>query len=531
MTSAIETGFAQMSDLNLWLKNKLSETFTLADIPAIIKIRYPYIVENWGTVKEALLQRIDSYQDPYRLQREIGAFDSLVKAQLAGATTTPSETRLLSRYYSVFDALTIEEVVLTKPESEIVDSETKRVETFTKTTFLKIRADLIVARDQVADNIGGTDPDYNRVYNRSPVRQTLNKGIDEIQLSSQFQQGVYLVEYILANEQIIKGDAAIDPFAFARANANNPDFNIGQYASGRLVRMQYGETLQQLAQRTLGNPDLWYDIAIANGLKPPYVDEIGVQVPLISNGNGNRVNVAQIGPNNVLNRDRFYLNQIILLQSNTERVPDQRVIRSITEIPVSGELVLELSGDENLDKYALADSAYIRVFAPQTINSTFFVLIPSTTPPNPDQIQKTTPWFLRSKSEDERQAGVDFYIDDDGDLSFTPAGDIQLSYGAANGMQALLILLSTEAASLARHPEYGIAYNIGDKNNDFAVTRQKLAEAVGTQILRDRRYDRLKTLTVELLDGASGYKVFVEVVLAGGQSVIPISFSVNTQVD
>jgi hypothetical protein len=241
--------------------------------------------------------------------------------------------------------------------------------------------------------------------------------------------------------------------------------------------------------------------------------------------------VAKVGPGNTLNRDRFYLNQIILIQSNVERVPTQRIIKSITEIPVSGELVLELTGDEDLEKYKLSEAAYVRVFAAQTINSSFFVLIPSSNPPNPDQVQKDTPWFLRSKSEDEKQAGVDFYVDDSGDLAFTPAGDIQLSYGAANGMQALLILLSTEVASLTRHPEYGIPSSVGNTNTNFAAARQGLAEAVSKQILRDRRFDRLKTLTVELLDGASGYKVFVEVVLAGGQSVIPISFSVNTQVD
>jgi len=531
MTSAIETGFSRISDMNMWLKTKLGESLNLADVPAIIKVRYPYIVENWLNIKDVLLSRIGVYQDPFRLQREIETFDSLVKAQLAGAVTTPSETTLLSRYYSVFDALRVDEAELSKPEISIIESEQNRVLAFTKTTFLNYRADLIKARDQVADNIGGSDEDYNRIYNRSSVRQTLNKSIDEIQLTYQFQQGIYLADDVIANEQIIKSAAAIDPFAFARANANNPDFNVGQYASGRLVRMNYGETLQKLAQRTLGNPDLWYDIAIANGLKPPYVDEIGVVVPIISNGSGNRVNVAQLGPGSVPNRDRFYLNQIILLQSSTERVPDQRVIRSITEIPVSGELVLELSGDEDLEKYRTEDSAYIRVFAPQTINSSFFIMIPDAAQPNPNQVQKTTPWFLRSKSEDERQAGVDLYIDDSGDLAFTPAGDVQLSYGAANAMQALLILLSTEAAALTRHPEYGIGYGIGDKNTNFAITKQKLAEAVGAQILRDQRFERLKTLTVELLDGASGYKVFVEVVLAGGQSVIPITFSVNTSVD
>jgi hypothetical protein len=405
------------------------------------------------------------------------------------------------------------------------------VRAFTKNNFLAIRKDLVVARDQIADNIGGNDPDYDRVYNRSPSRKTLNPSIDEIQASNQFQIAIDLVDSVLANENLIKSEAAIDPFAFARQNANNPEFNIGQYSSGVLVKMNYGETLQQLAQRVLGNADLWYDIAIANGLKPPYVDEIGVAIPLISNGNGNRVNVSKLGTDGRPNKDRLYINQIVLLQSSAERLPSQRVIESITEIPVSGELVLELSGEDNLDIYQTADAAYIRAYAPQTINSNFFILIPSPAPLPPNKVQKTTPWFLKSKSEDERQAGVDLYINESGELALTPAGDIQLSYGAANAMQALLILLSTEASTLARHPEYGVGYNIGDKNTNFAVVRQKLAEAVGSQILNDSRFDRLKTLTVELLDGASGYKVFVEVVLAGGQSVIPISFSVNTKVD
>ena len=115
----------------------------------------------------------------------------------------------------------------------------------------------------------------------------------------------------------------------------------------------------------------------------------------------------------------------------------------------------------------------------------------------------------------------------DGDLQFTPAGDVQLSYGAANAIQAIILLLSTEAGALTRHPGYGILSGIGDKNTTSTALRQKLAEAVGTQILNDPRFDRLKTLTVQSLGSASGYKVFVEVVLAGGASVIPISFTVN----
>jgi hypothetical protein len=356
-----------------------------------------------------------------------------------------------------------------------------------------MRVDFTAARDEIADRIGGNDADYNRIYSRASAAKTLNKSIDEIQSSAQFQTAIDSVDFILANEEILKKTAAVDPFALAR---------------------------------TLNNPDLWIDIAIANGLKPPYVDEIGTSVFLISNGSGNRINLAKTDSLGNFNRDKFYLNQIIMLQSSVERSPDQRIINSISEIPVSGELVIELSGDEDLAKYKTQDKAYLRVFAPQTINSTLFVLIPNKEA-IPGNVKTSTPWFLRSKGEDERRAGVDLYVDEKGDLQFTPSGDIQLSYGAANGIQALLILLSTELGSLTRHQDYGISSNIGSKNIRATAIKQKMAESVSKQILNDSRFDRLKTLSVQSLDGASGYQVFIEVILAGGNSVIPITFTVN----
>lgn len=526
MSSAISTGFSGISDLNLWFKLKEGSDLYLSDLQAIIKLRFPYIVENWQIIKGKLLDELSSYGDPFRLQKEVDSFSSLVATQLAGSSVIPSETSLLSKFYTIFDSILINDAPISKREQEILTAEQVRVLAFTKSKFLQMRIDFTAARDQIADSIGGNDADYNRIYSRASGAKTLNKSIDEIQSSAQFQTAIDSVDFILANEEILKKTAAIDPFALARVNANNPEFNISSYSSGKLIRMEYGETLQKLAARTLSNPDLWIDIAIANGLKPPYVDEVGTSVFLISNGSGNRINLSKTDSLGNFNRDKFYLNQIIMLQSNVERSPDQRIINSISEIPVSGELVIELSGDEDLAKYKTQDKAYLRVFAPQTINSTLFVLIPNKEV-IPGNIKTSTPWFLRSKGEDERRAGVDLYVDEKGDLQFTPSGDIQLSYGAANGIQALLILLSTELGSLTRHQDYGISSNIGSKNIRATAIKQKMAESVSKQILNDSRFDRLKTLSVQSLDGASGYQVFVEVILAGGNSVIPITFTVN----
>ena len=49
------------------------------------------------------------------------------------------------------------------------------------------------------------------------------------------------------------------------------DIDIDDYKSGIMVRLNFGEDLQALAARTLGNPDKWIDIAIANGLKAQFL--------------------------------------------------------------------------------------------------------------------------------------------------------------------------------------------------------------------------------------------------------------------
>ena len=81
--------------------------------------------------------------------------------------------------------------------------------------------------------------------------------------------------------------------------------------------------------------------------------------------------------------------------------------------------------EKDLNRYKLADNAKIRVFKPNTINSSFMILIPSEDT-LPDSAREEVPFFLKSSSEDERQAKVDLYLTDDRDLNFTSSGDIHL---------------------------------------------------------------------------------------------------------
>ena len=323
----------------------------------------------------------------------------------------------------------------------------------------------------------------------------------------------------------------IDPFAFARANANNPEIDIASYAAGNLVKFNYGETMQLLARRTMGDPDRWIEIATANGLKPPYIDEVGEKISLKASGSEDQIVIPSTNQQGEITKEKIYLNQIIILRSDVETLPDQRVVLNIREIPISGDMVIQLSGANDLEKYKPSDNAYIQFFKKNTINSNFFVLIPSNDP-LPPKLNKPDPWFLRSKSQDEKNAGVDLLLSTDGDIQFTSSGDIKLAYGIENALQAVKILVSTSESTLSRHPDYGVVDVIGQANISQERIKDTISESIARQILRDSRFNRLDYLTVEYLGsgptGPSGYKVSLGVVLAGSNNtVIPISFSLN----
>lgn len=536
--SAITNAFQALSDLSLWLKVNASDSITLSDMPALIKLRIKSIVEQWEDIKVRIKDKQDSYSDPARLQSELDSFSdqvSILRVRPA-ALDSISDNDMLSKYFTVLDNILIADLEITPQEAKIISSELDRVDAFTLNTFKSYRSLMIEGRDAIADNIGGSDSTYNAVYGRSSLPKLLDKSTQQIGISNQLQIGISTIDALIANNvSVLQSTAIVDPFAFARANANNPNFDIRSFSSGKLVRLNYGESLQTLALRVMGDENRWMEIAIANGLKPPYIDEVGQSLSLIANGKGTIINIARVDGSGNLNKEKFFINQILIIQSDTEKVPDQRVVLSITEVPVSGELVIELTGNADLDKYKIADNARVRVFKPNTVNSNFFILIPSNEP-QPISVGDETPWFLRSKGEDEKNAGTDIFLDDSGDISFNAFGDFQLSYGAANALQALKILLSTEQGSLRQHGSYGLVSIAGEKNQNPAQIRQAIAESVSDQILNDPRFDRLDYLSVESIAGAdgkpnqpSGYKVSVGVVLSGGgNNVIPISFRVNT---
>jgi len=532
--STIRDSYKQIADINLWLKIQSGDTYTLADMPSIIPLRWTYFRDYWEFIKPNFINNVTEHDNPDFFNSQISDFSKFITTQRIGnSRINPfSDGTIFFRFYTIFDFIAIDSINLSNEERSIVTSEVARVTAFSKNDFLRAKAQIIDYRDMLTDIYDLGDTTYSNVYNKSPIAAQISATIVEVNYLLKLQDMLKAIDFILAN--LFAVDTVLDPFALARTNANNPDVNIGQYKSGQLVKIRYGENLQSLANRYLGNPDSWIDIAIANGLKSPYVDEVGSTVQLLSNGNGNQINLANIDSFGQLNVDKLYINQIILLQSNVLVIPDQRTIINIRQIPISGEIILELDGEADLDQYAIVDGAYIRVFAPNTINSSFFVLIPSSQP-LPDNRVDEVPWFLAKSSEDEKRAKIDLALDSSGDLILTTNGDVKLSYGLENAVQAIMLKILTEQGSLRLHPQYGLTNIIGQTTYDITALKSIVATSINQQISIDPRFDRVESFDIRQVNqglpdqSPSGFIVNMTVRLAGGTRVIPISFSVNNK--
>ena len=532
MSLNFEISISALSQLDLWYRVNADEDLYLSDITELIRFRWEYFKNNWEFINKDYVRKISTYADPKLLKTQIANFTNFIDSQRNNKTNKNpfDNSEIIPRFFTIFDTTRINSVTLTYEEKQIVDNKKREVISYTRGDFLSIRIQLQKERDQISDKVGATDVDYNRVFDRSPLATRVKVNNKDINKMNQIQEAIKSVDFILANSFSLN-TATIDPFALAKANANNPLIDIKTYSSGSLSKLHYGEDLQALAARTLGDPDKWIDIAITNGLKPPYIDEIGQKIFLICNASNNQISISETDVNNQLNIDKLSIGQVILLQSTSQTFPEQRTIQSIIQVPISGEIIIELAGESNLDRYKLNENAHIRVYKTNTINSSLYIMIPSTRVLD-DNIKSDIPWFLQGSDGVDKRQKVDLNLNDDGDLNFNSTGDLQLSYGINNAVQAIKLKMMIEAGELRRHPTYGLNSVQGLANADFVSIKAKLVDSISKMIRADERFSSIDTLDIVYgkdvsSNSPSAININLIVKLTGSGQLLPITFSIN----
>lgn len=532
MASEFENSVSELAKLDLWYRVNAGARLNLSDVPELIRLRWLYFRDNWQFLKEGYVSKIQDYTDPNKLKSEINLFTQFIDSQRnSSASKNPFDSEsILYRFFSIFDLTSVNAISLSFEESSILSTKIKSIKDMTRKDFIEMRARIVQDRDAMADRVGLSDPDYNATYDRSsqPTRTAVkNKDINNM---FELQQAIKSIDFILANYFTME-KAVVDPFAIARKNANNPLINIGSYSSGVLVKMQYGENLQSLAKRTLGDADKWIDIAIANGLKPPYIDEIGYKIPLIANGSKNQINIAGKDALQNPNIDKIFVGQVLFLKSNVENFPEQRSIINIKEVPISGEIVIEVDGEQNLDRYKIGDSSHLRIYKPNTTNSAFYILIPTDAEIEPEA-KNATPWFLKTSDIIEKKQKIDININDSGDVNFNSTGDLQLSYGLDNSIQAIKLKLAVETGELRKHPTFGLTSVAGSGNIAINDIKNALTNSIVNSITSDSRFSAVETISIDYsnptdLETSSFFSINISVRLSDSNQLVPISFNVR----
>lgn len=215
------------------------------------------------------------------------------------------------------------------------------------------------------------------------------------------------------------------------------------------VPFPYGATLERLALRYLGDPNRWHEIAALNNLRAPYVDEAGVERPLLVPGAGNRVVVAD--------DPALHAGQVAWVGAATV-IRTRRTVVSVTRR--DGEATLELDGDADLERFTTLESAVVTTFAPGTTNSMSLIYIPSSREPGGNFRVEGIP---ASVANDPLAAvgGIDLLLTDKNDLVVTEDGDTRWAVGMTNIVQQFRLLVDLQRGALLQHPGAGNPLRVG----------------------------------------------------------------------
>lgn len=522
--------FEPVRGVILFAKDLLGVGITAADLPrnTVKKFinNYNEILNDLRATSKGLQDFQSSLQDYWNSQSSelkatgVGDVTTLQKAANLprGKNEEPASSNEIvrmfeypSEYLEIFEKIKPSSLNLAPAVEAEILGERRRVREFDRAHFETIRDQVSDFANSFANSIGAGSLSFSElsglpapVSNRTPTDEeyealfALNSTV--IELNRLAASGL-IDNNTFTTTDVMAGLASRSGIAFTSPTS--------KFA----VPFPYGITLERLAQQYLGDANRWHEIAALNGLRYPYVDEEGFELPLLVNGRENQIIVAD--------SSNLYVGQPVWISSNTAA----RTKRKITKIDKISESssILTLDGDSDLDKYKVLAKANMQAFLPDTVNSQMTIYIPSSQPAQDDDFRTKSIPGVDEQDPYLRAGGVDLLLTQNGDLAITPDGDCRLAIGLTNLIQRLKIAIETPRGSLIQHPQYGLGISPGMSTAD--LNAEDLKSAIEEIVKADGGFTGVQRAAI-LKQGAVA-QIFVSVGVAGASQYIPVSFQVK----
>lgn len=522
--------FEPLRELSLWVKDALGIPLAIADLP----------VQIIGDMKQSIITAVGiqyaaqgipaAFANTSKTTQQLFVDIANVAAQTNQATTqggTPEGLDVINgpsttdsslnvfedptAYYEFFSSINAASLPLSPYTVRAINNERARVQEKTRLDFEQQRDTMVQASADFADFVGAGDATFSATYGRNPVVTTHIPSSQDFQVMFAMNRVILELNRLAVSGEINRFQTDSINYVAGLARQSGMAFQIP--TSKFAVPYPYGMTLEQLSQRYLNTPDRWIEIATLNGLRAPYVDEVGFDLPLLTNGHDNQVEVSDA--------TNLAIGQQVWISSTTT----SRTSRFIVKIETlnSGQSMLTLDGDPDLARFSILAQATLHAFLPDTVNSMMQIYIPSDEDPEDEDYRSKSIPGVNYFDPLVEAAGVDILLTEGLDLAITPDGDCRLAQGLANILQTARIRLSTPQGNLLRHPSFGLAIKPGESTAD--VDAQTLLRSCQDLFSDDPTFTGVTSASV-LKQGNSAL-ISIEVGVRGVTQNIPISFKLQ----
>lgn len=498
---------------------------TLFDFPETIQREaLPIIVQNWPKLRT----RLSVPPDP-NLDAELSSasaaggaylYDNSGLLPFGGGTTQQFASGTASTYgqggardkalTNLFGSINPSAISLAQSTIRLVNNERARVKGFARIDFQTMGDNLNQVATQYAFAIGMGDATYAQTYNLAVTQAAIIPTDTQIDVMMALNETAIILDHLAASGQIDPSTPTSLEYVAGLAEKSGIAFKIPQ--SKFAIPFPYGFTLEKLAAQYLGDANRWHEIATLNGLREPYVDEVGFTLPLLTNGSGNQITVAD-GSN-------LYQGQTVYLSSSS--VPRQKLHIVKIDPVTTNYFLITLDSTTPLNSLTTLQSAVLESFLPGTVNSGQVLYIPSSNPVTADPETIAVPG-VNAFDPLLQVGGMDLLLTPSGDLAITPDGDCRLAYGLTNIIQTIRIGLTTPRGGLLQHPDYGLDIPVGTSTAD--VSAQDLVRLAKEMFQNDPTFTGVRNASV-LKEGNTVY-LSLEIGIAGNGQYIPITVLLN----
>jgi len=529
VTSDVNGVFNVLSQTALFVKDLMGVGTAASDLPASIQKDFSSAIQNYASINSnaiatavtttagvAAVAAIAAAQTARNGISQTAASNGQLGNSVANAQQTNPAANIFNNpnaFVDLMDQVPTSQLVLNTAQqnklNNILNNTTLTVQQ------LKNNANSILSLAvQLEGYFGAGAPLYNELYNLTPppVRNQ-PMSIPQFLILDTLYEFIQSVNILTATTQItdLNIQSSLDYVAGLATQSGIP-FDVP--TSKIIVPVPFNTTIEGIAARYLGDPNRWLEIATLNSLEEPYLDYLGFQLPLVTNAIGRQAVVTS-------NVD-LYLGQTVTFMA-AGQIQQSRSITNITPLPNNGGYLITLDGEPNLGNFTTANKAYIQAYLPNTVNAMQKIYIPSDLPVAQLQGQVNIPLPpLVSLSGDPLAdiSGVDWLLDDNGDIIIDQYGNFLLSYGMTNIVQALRILFTTTINSFMLEPQYGLGVIPGTSVADLNI--QDLAKQINMQIQADPRFDGVTGLQIAATPPTLTISVGVQI--AGQTGVFPVNF-------